>query len=124
MIWAGVKKRSTALRPNWVRGGWYRSTSSSRRVLQAYCRTHTSTRRGDDADPSHPLRLRKQLMWAIAARLERDIINNILGVARPRVVDLIAGRAERFILDALVTLAGRVTSPCASARRGLIARCS
>lgn len=59
------------------------------------------------------LRLRRQLLQAIAARLERDGLNNteaaqLLGVARPRVVDLIAGRAERFSLDALVTLAGRV----------------
>ncbi len=58
------------------------------------------------------LRLRRQLIRAIAARLEvRGLSNNQvaeqLGIAHPRAVDLRELRAERFSLDALVTLAGR-----------------
>jgi predicted XRE-type DNA-binding protein len=59
-----------------------------------------------------PLRLRRQLIGAIAARLEsRGLTNNQvaeqLDIAHPRAVDLREQRAERFSLDALVTLAER-----------------
>jgi len=56
------------------------------------------------------LRLRQRLIQAITERLERQSLTRakaaeLLGVAHPRAVDLFAGRAERFSLDALVTLA-------------------
>lgn len=61
--------------------------------------------------PLH-LRLRRELIAAIVARLEyQDLTNNQiaqqLGIAHPRAVDLREQRAERFSLDALVTLAER-----------------
>ena len=58
------------------------------------------------------LRLRRELIAAIAARLESQDLSNKqiaeqLGIAHPRAVDLREQRAERFSLDALVTLAER-----------------
>lgn len=58
------------------------------------------------------LRLRLALLRAIVDRIEphgwtTEETAQRLGIARPRVVDLLAGRAERFRLDALVTLALR-----------------
>lgn len=58
------------------------------------------------------LRLRRELIAAIAARLESQGLSNNqiaeqLGIAHPRAVDLREQRAERFSLDALVTLAER-----------------
>lgn len=58
------------------------------------------------------VRLRRELIAAIAARLESQGLTNNqiaeqLGIAHPRAVDLREQRAERFSLDALVTLAER-----------------
>ena len=58
------------------------------------------------------LRVRRELIAAIAARLESQGLSNNqiaeqLGIAHPRAVDLREQRAERFSLDALVTLAER-----------------
>ncbi len=58
------------------------------------------------------LRLRRELIRAIAARLESQSLSNNqiaeqLSIAHPRAVDLRERRAERFSLDALVTLAER-----------------
>jgi len=59
--------------------------------------------------PLH-LRLRRELIAAITTRLESQGLSNKqiaeqLGIAHPRAVDLREQRAERFSLDALVTLA-------------------
>jgi len=56
------------------------------------------------------LRLRRELISAILARLEAQGMNNKqmaeqLSIAHPRAVDLRELRAERFSLDALVILA-------------------
>ena len=58
------------------------------------------------------LRLRRELIRAIATRLESKGLSNNqiaeqLNIAHPRAVDLREQRAERFSLDALVTLAER-----------------
>jgi predicted XRE-type DNA-binding protein len=60
------------------------------------------------------LRLRRELIRAIAARFESQGLSNNqiaeqLGIAHPRAVDLREQRAERFSLDALVTLAERAS---------------
>ena len=57
-------------------------------------------------------RLRRELIAAIVARLEAEGLSNKqiaerLGIAHPRAVDLREQRAERFSLDALVTMAER-----------------
>jgi len=56
------------------------------------------------------LQLRSALIEAINAHLRQQAQTGreaaeLLGVARSRAVDLLAGRARRFSLDALVTLA-------------------
>ena len=60
------------------------------------------------------LRLRRELIAKIAAlleaRMQRDELTlrqaaEALGVSHPRIVDLLAKRAERFSLDRLVRLA-------------------
>ena len=54
--------------------------------------------------------LRTALIEAINSRLQREAPSGreaaeLLGIARSRAIDLLAGRAERFSLDALVMLA-------------------
>jgi predicted XRE-type DNA-binding protein len=58
------------------------------------------------------MRLRKDLLKAVVAHFEHADLSNAqlgerLGITRARAVDLRAGRAQLFSLDALVELAGR-----------------
>jgi len=66
---------------------------------------------------SAPTRLRRELIARIAAALEAQIEREglsqraaaaMLGVAHPRIADLLAKRAERFSLDRLVLLAEKL----------------
>lgn len=64
------------------------------------------------ASNSLPLRLRKELLLAIKAKiaqlkLDREQAAKLLQVDKARISELQAGRAERFRLDRLVVLAGR-----------------
>ena len=64
------------------------------------------------ATNSLPLRLRKELVLAIKAKiaqleLDREQAAELLQVDKARISELQAGRAERFRLDRLVVLAER-----------------
>ncbi len=81
------------------------------------------------------MRMRRELIAKVAAMLDaqmqRDALTlrqaaETLGVAHPRIADLLARRAERFSLDRLVLLAGqlglvvriRATRPYGTGREG------
>ncbi len=64
-----------------------------------------------------PTRLRRELIARIAAALEAQMAREelsqreaaaMLGVAHPRLADLLAKRAERFSLDRLVLIAEKL----------------
>jgi predicted XRE-type DNA-binding protein len=64
-----------------------------------------------------PTRLRRELIAQIAAALEAQIEREglsqrdaaeLMGIAHPRIADLLAKRAERFSLDRLVLLAEKL----------------
>jgi predicted XRE-type DNA-binding protein len=67
----------------------------------------------DDPAISANLRVRAQLMHALRDYIDQQAITQTeaaqrLGVTQPRVSDLVRGRIERFTVDALLNMLGRV----------------
>jgi predicted XRE-type DNA-binding protein len=62
---------------------------------------------------SRDLRLRSELMsklkeQIVARHLSQEVIADLLGVSQPRVSNLLNGRIDKFSLDALVTMLGKL----------------